>query len=188
MQIPAIATMQEYLSLDDIIKPDNVVSSKMPTNPLSILSRALDHFPAHEAYQVGRELGIREFRSFYLSAAPKTPQLLEMQWQSVLELWWTSAYLDQYTELHLNQIEAHSNYFFVTFANTDTTVNEADSKPNCPLIAGILAGFLSSLFGLEFESIETECHAQESQNCTFLLGSSSQVDPIQFWQTIHSIK
>ena len=186
MQLPAISTMQEYLSLDDIINPDIALSSKMPTNPLSILSSAIDHFPAHESYQVGRELGIREFRLFYLSSADKNPQLLNMQWQSVLELWWTSAYLDQYTEMRLNRIEEQSSYFFASFENTSNT-HAAYSKPNCPLIAGILAGFLSSLFGLEFESIETECHTQESQNCTFLLGSSDQINPHQFWQTIQNI-
>lgn len=186
MQLPAIATMQEYLCLDDIINPDIALSSRMPTNPLSILSSAIDHFPAHEAYQVGEELGIREFRSFYLSSTFKNPQLLNMQWQSVLELWWTSAYLDQYTEMRFNRIEEQGSYFVVTFMNTSNT-NAAYSQPNCPLIAGILAGFLSSLFGLEFKAIETECHGQENHNCTFLLGSSGQINPTQFWQTINDM-
>ncbi|WP_299412386.1 V4R domain-containing protein [Acaryochloris sp. IP29b_bin.148] len=183
--LPPIATIQRCFSVDSEASHQNW---EIPTNPLNMLNNVVRHFPAQEIYQIGRELGEREFKAFYLACESGSFCLLDLDWREILEMWWAHAYLSEYGNVNLALSQAQRDYFFVTFTNTKIhRTKETKHKPVCPLIAGVLAGFFSRLSGQEYEAIETECHEQGHQNCTFILGHSGLVNSATFWQTIHDI-
>lgn len=183
--LPDISTMQQQFVLEEEVPAR---PSGAPSHPFRILNSVIQHFPAQDIYQVGRELGLREFRAFYLAYVPENPLLLDKDWSVILEMWWTYAYLSEYGDVDLDLSQEQNDYFFITFTNTQIhRTKDSKHKPVCPLIAGLLAGFFSGLSGFDYEAIETECHEQGHQNCTFILGNSGLVNSEKFWQTIHEI-
>lgn len=186
--LPAISTMQHHFASEDKQHFDSTQALGIPAHPLKILNSVIEHFPAQDIYKIGKELGMREFRAFYLAFISENPLLLEKNWRSILEQWWAYAYLSEYGDVNLDLSEEHNDFFFVTFTNTKVYKTKgSQQKPVCPLIAGVLAGFFSSLSGFDFETIETECHEKGHKNCTFLLGNSGLVNSEKFWQEIHEI-
>lgn len=186
--LPSAAAMQPYHSVNDQASGILTQKTRVFLNSLKALNRIIEQFPAQEIYQIGKELGQREFRAFYLAFAPDNPSLLDLDWKTVLEMWWVYAYLSDYGNVNLDLSQEQSDYFFLTFTNTKIHRNQGSrNQPVCPLIAGVLAGFFSSLLSDEYEAIETECHEKGNQHCTFILGNSSLVNSVVFWQTIHDI-
>lgn len=187
-QLPSVLAMQRFHALNDQRNGSLTQKMQISSTSLKMLNRIVEKFPAQEIYQIGKELGEREFRAFYLAFVPVNPSLLDLGWKTILERWWVYAYLSEYGNVNLELSQEQNDYFFVTFTNTKIHRTKATkNKPVCPLIAGVLAGFFSSLSGYEYEAIETECHEKGHQNCTFILGNSGLVNSETFWQAIHDI-
>lgn len=187
-QSHVIANLQQYYLPEGHSNLEFTQNSILFARHFKALSDSLTKLTNYEVYQIGKELGIREFRAFYLSLVPKNSLLFVNDWKLALRNWWRYSNLSTYGEFNLDLIYKQHNYLFVTLvkAQTNTKV-DINLKPICPLIAGLLAAFFSGFVGSKFEVIEPHCHKVEDKNCTFLVSNGEYINATKFWQTIDRI-
>lgn len=140
-----------------------------------------------ERYQLGKELGHREYQTFAALAHPSTTKTRPQQLLALLD-WWSQSYLAQYGQLLVDLTRPLDVYIGLeVISSSPIQLKQNEGLPECAFYAGILASFFSGLAGCEFDAIEPNHGNPNVKNCQFLLGSQSDLDALHFWQTVDAL-
>ncbi len=145
-----------------------------------------------ELYNIGKALGKRNAYAFKLRY---DEQLKKYNYQHFFRInpsialkgWWESFVHRGWEKLEAEHIERDGYIFIDVFDIQEMPILDNIDESIRSLYAGLFAGFICDLIGIELSCIETQGQQKGRSHCRFLLGHREVINATLFWQTIEDL-